>query len=367
MGGHVSQCQDCGNQEISYNSCRNRHCPRCQFLARARWLEAREGDLLPVPYFHSVFTLPHVLNPLILCNPKPLYDLLFRSASETLKEVGTRHLKGASLGFIAVLHTWGQNLMHHPHLHVIVPGGGLSADHASWKKTPENYLLPIKVLSDVFRGKFLSALEKMRTDLKYPGSIESLQDAGKFKHLLREAAAQPWIVYTKRPFAGPKQVLNYLGNYTHRIAISNYRLLALEKDHVRFRYRDYRDGGKTKEMELHAKEFMRRFLLHVLPSRFVRIRHYGMLGSRVKKKALEKARTILGAPVKIEANATLPATSDWKEWFKQKTGIDVTRCRKCKDGLMTELRVFERWPWRRRCTARPLGLRTRAWGGFDTS
>jgi hypothetical protein len=368
MGGHVSECQNCGEKEISYNSCRNRHCPRCQFLARARWREAREGELLPVPYFHVVFTLPHVLNPLILCNQQILYELLFRSVSQTLKQVSLRKLKGASLGFIAVLHTWGQNLMYHPHLHLIVPGGGLSADESKWVKTPENYLLPTKVLSEVFRGKYLSELERLRPDLRYPGSAAEYENPGRFKNLLIQAASKPWVVYVKRPFAGPKQVLNYLGNYTHRIAVSNHRILKLENHHVTFRYRDYRDGGKNKEMKLHASEFMRRFLLHVLPSRFVRIRHYGMLGSRFKKQRLEKVRTILGAKSTDEPQAqATSATSNWEQWMKEKTGVDPRRCRSCKDGTLTKIITLERWPWSRRRGRYPLGLHSARRGAFDTS
>ena len=369
MGGHVSRCQSCSQEEISYNSCRNRHCPRCQFLARARWLEAREDELLPVPYFHGVFTLPHALNPLVLNNQSALYGLLFKTVAETLTQVAARKFEGASLGFTAVLHTWGQTLMPHPHLHLIIPGGGLSPDQTRWQPTPENYLLPTRVLSQVFRGKYLEALEKLRPELEYPGALREFQNTGRFKNLLIQAASQDWVVYAKRPFAGPKQVLNYLGNYTHRVAISNYRLLKIEDDHVHFRYRDYRDDNKQKVMALHAREFMRRFLLHVLPSRFVRIRHCGLLGSRSKKRNLEKARTILGVtrtevaePAVAEKEKPATATADWKTWLKAKTGRDVTRCASCKDGRLIRIRELERWPWRRRsAVGRSL------WGGWDTS
>lgn len=337
-GGHIRRCSGCGEEEVSYNSCRNRHCPKCQFLAQARWVEAREGELLPIAYFHVVFTLPHVLNPLILRNKKALYELLFKSVSETMKEVAARRMKGAQVGFTAVLHTWGQNLMDHPHLHLIVPGGGLSPDGKSWIKTPENYLLPTKILSEVFRGKFLSSLEKMRDKLIYPGAIEELKDPGRFKNLLRKATENRWVVYAKRPFAGPKQVLNYLGNYTHRVAISNSRLIKIENDHVHFHYKDYRSGG-SKVMVLHASEFMRRFLLHTLPRKFVRIRHYGIMGSRFKKQKLEHSRAALKVPP-TPAAQTEKASLDWKQWLKQKTGIDLSRCRKCENGEMREVLSF---------------------------
>jgi hypothetical protein len=303
---------------------------------------ARSGELLPVAYFHVVFTLPHVLNPLIRANKKQLYELLFRSVSETLKEVGARRLRGAEMGFTAVLHTWGQKLTEHPHLHLIVPAGGLSPDRKSWVPTPANYLLPLKVLAEVFRGKFLSRLEQMRAELTYPAAIGELKDPGRFKNLLIKSAEKPWVVYAKRPFAGPKAVLNYLGNYTHRIAISNFRILKCENDHVHFRYRDYKTG-ETKIMALHAKEFLRRFLLHVLPSRFVRMRHYGLLGSRSKQDKLARSREILTPPAHA-VDAPLPGnsiSSDWKQWLKEKTGVDLARCRACGQAGMREVMVLK--------------------------
>ncbi len=345
LGGHVGRCDDCGQEEISYNSCRNRHCPKCQFLARARWVEARSSELLPVPYFHVVFTLSHVLNPLILANKKTLYELLFRAASDTLKEVGASRLKGGQMGFTAVLHTWGQNLMDHPHLHLIVPGGALSPDGSQWNATAFDFLLPLKALSSVFRGKFLSALEKMRAQLHYPSHLVELKDPGRFKNLLRRACEKNWVVYAKRPFAGPKQVLEYLGNYTHRVAISNYRLLKLENDHVHFRYRDNKTG-KSAVMVLHAREFMRRFLLHVLPRKFVRMRHYGFLGSRFKQEKLASARQALGvlpAPADPAVSAIprpAPVKPDWKEWLKKTTGVDLRRCRTCQIVAMREVRTL---------------------------
>jgi hypothetical protein len=268
LGGHVNRCEkeECSHEEISYNSCRNRHCPKCQFLTRAKWVQERIDELLPVEYFHVVFTLPHALNPLILQNKKRLYDLLFKAASQTLKEVSQRNLK-AEVGFIAVLHTWGQNLMDHPHLHVIVPGGGLKekSGERKWIHCKKGYLLPIKILSQVFRGKFLSQLEKDHGKLKFKGKLEHLSNPSEFKNLLIKSAEKSWVIYAKKPFAGPKQVISYLGNYTHRVAISNHRLLKIENEEVSFRYRDYKDENKKKVMTLHTKEFMRRFLL--LPCR----------------------------------------------------------------------------------------------------
>jgi hypothetical protein len=382
MGGHVWQCQSCGDESITYNSCGNRHCPRCQYLAKARWLQAREAELLPVPYFHGVFTQSHVLNPIVRCNPELLYDLLFKSVSATLQEVAGTKLKGAQLGFIAVLHTWGQNLMQHPHLHLIIPGGGLSQDQSTWIPSSEKFLLPKKVLAKVFRGKYLSALEEMFNQgrLQFPGSTKEFQNPGRFKNLLIQAASQDWVVYLKRPFAGPMQVLNYLGNYTHRIAISNYRLLSLENDHITFLYRDYRDSGKTKTMRLHVAEFMRRFLLHVLPPRFVRIRHYGFLGSRSKKVQLEKLRGMLGPTRLPPAPAPEHACTDQKTAEVVKSDLLPNEkpksrpCRKCKEGRLAEIRVIEPWKWHRRRKRvwlgqrrQALGLRSSTTPGFDTS
>jgi hypothetical protein len=339
LGGHVRRCSGCGGEEISYNSCRNRHCPKCQFLSRARWIEARTSELLPISYFHVVFTLPHVLNPLILRNKKALYELLFKSVADTMKQVAARRMNGAQIGFTAVLHTWGQNLMDHPHLHLIVPGGGLSPDGTKWVPTSEDYLLPTRILSQVFRGKFLSGLERLRGELSYPGAIEELKDPGRFKNLLRQSAEKPWVVYAKRPFAGPKQVINYLGNYTHRVAISNGRLIKIEGEAVHFYARDYR-SRTTKIQQLHVTEFMRRFLLHTLPRGFQRIRHFGFMGSRFKRQKLELCRAAIAPTATPQAPANpepTPPLEDWKQWLRATTGIDLTRCRRCDDGEMREV------------------------------
>jgi hypothetical protein len=346
LGGHRRKCdsEGCGHEEISYNSCRNRHCPKCQFLARAEWVEARIDELLPVEYFHVVFTLPHVFNSLILQNKALLYDLLFQSASQTLKEVAERNLK-AEIGFIAVLHTWGQNLMSHPHLHIIIPGGGLTKNdgEVKWVSAKAGFLFPIKVLSKVFRGKFLSAIEDLFKELKFEGDLQPLSDRKRFKELLIQSTRKDWVVYAKKPFAGPEQVIHYLGNYTHRIAISNHRIIKIENDHVHFRYRDYAHENKSKVMILHVKEFMRRFLLHVLPYRFVRLRHYGFLGNRHRNIKIDLCKTLLNISQKVESlkeNGNQQSEQQQKSWeqrLKELTGIDVGVCPKCNIGRMIEV------------------------------
>jgi hypothetical protein len=332
LGKHSRQCDQCDFAEISYNSCRNRHCPKCQFLSQTKWVDQRVNELLPCPYFHVVFTLPASLNPLILRNKKETYDVLFKASSETLKEVAANKKNmGASLGFIGVLHTWGQNLMDHPHIHYIVPGGGLSEDKKQWIKCKSKYLLSVKILSIVFQGKFLSALEKLydEGELKLEGQISHLQDRRQFKALLVETTKKPWVVYTKKPFAGAEQVVSYLGRYTHRIAISNHRLIKMENGKVHFRYRDYRDENKKKVMALDAFEFMRRFLLHVLPHGFVKIRHFGILASRCKKTNLEICRRILNVLTTV---VKLAEKETWVALLKRVKGIDLELCPKCKTG-----------------------------------
>ena len=334
LGGHRLKCTDCGHQEFSYNSCRNRHCPKCQFLAKAKWIAARLKELLPVQYFHSVFTLPHVLNPLLWCNKRIAFGILFRAVSETLKEVGARRLK-AHLGFTAVLHTWGQTLTDHAHIHLIVPGGGVSLDGKRWVSTPQDYLLPKKILAQVFRGKFLDYLEKAYPKLIFPGGCEKYKNPKVFKSLLIEAAKKDWVVYAKAPFLGPKQVIEYLGNYTHRIAISNRRILSVGENHVTFRYRDRAQGNSPKTMTLKPKEFMRRFLLHTLPAKFVRLRHFGLLGSRDKQKKLNVARKLLGAR-QIETIQN----KNWQELLLRITSRSARPCPKCKTGALIEVEVI---------------------------
>jgi predicted Zn-ribbon and HTH transcriptional regulator len=283
LGGHRDRCADCGHVAISYNSCGNRHCPRCQGNARLRWLQAREAELLPTRYVHAVFTLPRELAPLALQNKKVIFNLLFHSSAETLLEVAhdPRHL-GAEIGFFSVLHTWNQRLQFHPHAHCILAAGGLSPDHTTWIGSSHRFFLPIKVLSRVFRGKFVAGLKTAfhTGDLHFHGTLQHLADARAFLEWLRTLFHQDWVVYAKRPFGGPEHALRYLGAYTHRVAISNHRLVALSDGQVTFRWRDSAHGNKKKLMALPVDEFLRRFLLHVLPRGFVRIRNFGFLANR---------------------------------------------------------------------------------------
>jgi hypothetical protein len=278
------------------HSCRNRHCPVCQGQAAREWLEQQQQALLPVPYFHVVFTLPHALNPLIRQNQRALYTLLFQVVSQTLLQFGQNRF-GVQLGITAVLHTWSQTLMDHYHLHCIVTGGGLSSDNSRWVSAPAHYLFPVGALSKVYRGKFLSALEKLYAEgkLQFEGQLAAWAAPSQFSQLLRQAARQKWVVYAKRPFAGPLQVLTYLSRYTHRVAISPRRLLAMDSQHqtVTFAWRDYADGSKRKTMTLPGSEFLRRFCLHLLPGRFVKIRHYGFLGNRQRHQRVPLARALL--------------------------------------------------------------------------
>jgi hypothetical protein len=318
LGGHVEECDRCGHQQIAYNSCRNRHCPKCQATAAAEWVEAREAELLPVEHYHVVFTLPAAIGPIALQNPRVVYGLLFRAAAETLQQIAAdpKHL-GAEIGFLAVLHTWGQNLQHHPHVHCVVPGGGLSPDGSRWVSCRPGFFLPVRVLSRVFRGKFLALLGGAfdRGKLSFHGKIATLADPGEFQRRLATSAQTEWVVYAKPPFGGPEQVLKYLARYTHRVAISNSRLTALEGDEVEFLWKDYAHKGKQKTMRLKAVEFIRRFLMHVLPSGFVRIRHYGFLANRVCHEKLARCRELLGVvpapePVTPEPSAEPEETPD---------------------------------------------------------
>jgi hypothetical protein len=274
----VERCGDCGHQRIAYNSCRNRNCPKCQGLARAQWLADRQTELLDVPYFHVVFTVPEAVATIAFQNQTAVYDILFRAASETLRTIAAdpRHL-GAEIGFLAVLHTWGQNLLHHPHVHCVVPGGGLAPDRSRWVSCRPGFFLPVRVLSRVFRGKFLQRLREAydRGQLQFHGSLLEQGTSTGFAKLVAESYRTEWVVYAKPPFGGPEQVWKYLARYTHRVAISNTRLLHLENGQVTFRWKDYAAGSRVRTMTLSAAEFLRRFLLHVLPTGFVRIRHYG--------------------------------------------------------------------------------------------
>jgi hypothetical protein len=297
LGGHLDVCLRCGLQTgISYNSCRNRHCPKCQAGARERWLQARQQELLDTSYFHVVFTVPHELNPLALTSPAVFYDLLFSATAQTLLEVAAnpRHL-GAEIGFLSILHTWGQNLLLHPHVHCVVPAGGLSPDHKRWIGTRHRFLLPIKVLHKVFRGKFTAGLKNLYRKglLNCSGPAACFAQPKQFAQLLRTVHREDWVVYAKQAMGGPAQVLRYLGRYTHRIAISNHRLIAFDGKKVAFRWKDYANGGRKRTMRLEAPEFLRRFFLHVLPKGFVRIRHFGLLSNRFRAQLLPLARTLL--------------------------------------------------------------------------
>jgi hypothetical protein len=304
LGGHIDTCPRCGgDRSISYNSCRNRHCPKCQSQARQRWIAARERELLSTRYFHVVFTLPHELHTLVLQNQAELYNLLFRTVAETLLEVARNPKNlGAEIGFFAILHTWGQNLLFHPHIHCVIPGGGLSPDHSNWIRPQYPFFLPVKILGKVFRGKFIHGLRCAFRGkrLTLAGQIQHLAEPKHFGAFLRILFRQNWIVYAKPAFAGPEQVVRYLGRYTHRVAISNHRLLSFDGDHVTFRWRDYAHGNKQRKMTVVAAEFIRRFLLHVLPKGFVRIRHFGFMANSQRSALLQLCRRLLAmAPVSI--------------------------------------------------------------------
>jgi Putative transposase/Transposase zinc-binding domain len=298
LGGHRDRCVRCGYRAISYNSCRNRHCPKCQTGARNRWLAARSKELLPVRYVHVVFTLPHQLAPLAYQNKRILYRLLFHASAATLLEVAAdpQHL-GAETGFLSVLHTWGQNLLHHPHVHCVIPAGGLSPDHTRWIHPRYSFFLPVKVLRRVFRGKFVAGLRRafQQGELKFYGDQKALRSPKLFRALVRSLFRQDWVVYAKPPFGGPAYVLHYLARYTHRVAISNHRLLNFQDGQVTFRWRDYAHGNKKRKMTLTADEFLRRFLLHVLPKGFVRIRFFGFLANRRRAPLLSLCRQLLPA------------------------------------------------------------------------
>jgi hypothetical protein len=325
VGGHVDECEECGHIKISYNSCRNRHCPKCQFLKKEKWVEARGKELLPIEYFHVVFTMPDELNPLALRNREVVYNILFKAASETLTELAKKRL-GVKAGFIAVLHTWGQNLMDHPHLHCIVSGGGLS--QGKWISSKRRFLFPVKVMSRLFRGKFLSFLKKA---YERSGLQAAEED---FTSSLRGLYAREWVVYSKPPFNGPENVLGYLGRYTHRIAITNHRVIGMEDGKVSFLWKDYADHNKQKVMTVDASEFIRRFLLHVLPDGFVKIRRYGFLSNRHRKECLEACRMLLGA----KKPEPVPSET-WQESLLRITGIDVTRCPLC-EGRMRRKELY---------------------------
>jgi hypothetical protein len=323
LGGHLDECTRCGHRAISYNSCRNRHCPKCQAGARDRWLAARRQELLPTHYVHVVFTLPHRLAPLVLQNKKILYDLLFRTSAETLLEVARnpRHL-GAEIGFFSVLHTWSQKLSIHPHVHCVVPAGGLSLNHTQWVRSRKTYFLPREVLREVFRGKFVDALKQAFRNglLNFHGDLTLLAQPKIFAAWLRPLYRQDWVVYLKRPFGGPAYVLQYLGRYTHRVAISNHRLVSFAGDQVTFRWRDSAHHNEQKLLTLPLDEFLRRFLLHLLPQGFVRIRNFGFLANRKRATLLPLCFQLLGAAPEPQAEPEVSTTHPSDTWLCPKCG-----------------------------------------------
>jgi hypothetical protein len=333
LGGRAEACDHCGAVRVTYNSCRNRHCPQCQTLAKERWLQARRAELLPVEYFHVVFTLPHELNPLAQGNPRVIYNLLFRAALDTLLTFGRdpKHL-GGDLGVTALLHTWGQTLSQHLHLHCVVTGGALARDGTRFIAARPGFLFPVRALSQVFRAKYLAALRQAcdAGALTFAGRTGPLADTGAFAAFLATLRRRNWVVYSKPPFAGPRQVLEYLSRYTHRVAISNERLLDLRQGMVRFRWKDRAHGNRLKVMDLQADEFIRRFLLHVLPDGFVRIRHAGLLANRARKARLERCRSLLGQPSPPTETASEPIEAV----MLRLTGIDIGRCPVCQRGRM---------------------------------
>jgi hypothetical protein len=337
LGGHREACDSCGHQRIAYNSCRNRHCPKCQSLARAQWIEDRQAELLDCPYFHVVFTLPAEIAAIAYQNKATLYSLLFSVTAETLSTIAAdpKHL-GAEIGFFAVLHTWGQNLMHHPHLHCVVPGGGLSAEGERWVPCRPGFFLPVRVLSRLFRRRFLERLEQLfdRGELEFFSTLEGLREPEAFHRYLEPVRKKEWVVYAKAPFAGPKQVLDYVGRYTHRVAISNHRLLDIEDGHVTFRWKDYRDGNAQKVMILTAAQFIRRFLMHVLPPGFHRIRYYGFLGPRHRKAKLAQCRQLLQMPPCAPEHTDTDPPADYRDHYKALTGLSLHGCPACRHGRM---------------------------------
>jgi hypothetical protein len=325
LGGHRQRCDHCGRENPVYNSCRNRHCPKCQSLDQALWVEAQARDLLPVAYFHEVFTLPHCLNPFFLRDPSAAHALLFEAAARTLIDVCRTNL-GATPGLIAQLHTWNQQLEHHPHIHCIATGGGLSLDGTRWISSRPNFFLPVRKLSKVFRGKLLEAFELALKE----GRLRTSEATGRL--LLRRAAAQDFVVYSKPPMAGPEQVLRYLGRYTHRIAIGNERIVAHEKGEVTFSYKDREHAGARKTTTLPAAEFTRRFLLHVVPSGFVRVRHFGLLANGIKVHRLALARALLGAPAPPQPSQA--KRESWQDSFRRLVGKDPLLCPACGVGRL---------------------------------
>jgi Putative transposase/Transposase zinc-binding domain len=343
LGGHLEQCDSCGHQRPAYNSCRDRHCPKCQSLARARWLEDRQAELLPVEYFHVVFTVPEEVAAIAYQNKQVVYGILFRATMETLCTIAAdpKHL-GAKIGFLAVLHSWGQNLLHHPHLHCVVPGGGLSSDGKQWVACRPGFFLPVRVLSRLFRRLFVEYLQAAfdQGKLQFFSSLERLCDPKAFAEYLVPLRQTEWVVYAKPPFGGPKQVLDYLGRYTHRVAISNNRLVDIENGKIVFRWKDYRDHDRQKTMTLKADEFIRRFLLHVLPDGFQRIRHYGFLSHRYRQAKLALCRQLLGVTLTSARAIQSQDKLGYQDLYEKLTGKSLRECPVCHRGRMVTIAVL---------------------------
>lgn len=329
LGGHLWECDHCGHTRQAYNSCHNRHCPKCQAGLRAQWFDEREQELLPVEYFHVVFTLPAELGSLTLQNKVLIYNLLFKATAETLLQVaaGWKGLK-AKIGFFAILHTWGQKLDFHPHLHCVVPGGGISLDETQWVNCPRGFFLPVKMLSRLFRGKFLAMLKAAhgRGELTLKGSLEAIASPRDFNLWLTPIYQKEWVVYAQPPWNGPQQVLKYLARYTHRVAIANQRLVSIDNDQITFRYKDYRHQQRPRTLTLSATEFIRRFMMHVVPRGFVRIRYYGFLANAHRERQLNKIRKLLPAPP--------PTPSSQPQDDCQQDHPHAPRCPNCNCGTM---------------------------------
>lgn len=344
LGGHIDRCDHCNHERISYNSCRNRHCPKCQALARANWVEQRMDDLLPVPYFHIVFTIPQQLNPFALRNKKTFYTIFFRAVSETLQTFAKNpKYLGGEIGFFTILHTWGQNLLDHPHIHCVVPGGAMVHGNR-WRHCRKGFIFPVKALAALFKGKMLDYFKQAVADhsIELHGSLEKYKLSETFSALLNTLYEISWVVYCKPPFAGPQAVLKYLGQYTHRIAISNRRIVAMNDKTVSFVWKDYAAGNKQKTMTLAIGEFIRRFLLHVVPNGFVRIRHYGFLSNRAKKDKLKLCSKILGNKPATEKPEEKDTSRHWYDIFIRLTGKDPTLCPVCANGHMKTYREIPR-------------------------
>src|ERR1041385_6660121 len=338
LGGHLERCDQCGHERNAYNSCADRHCPKCQSLARAKWLEKRQAELLPCEYFHVVFTLPAPLASLALQNKRQMYDLLFRATAETLQSIAADPKRlGVHIGFFSILHTWGQTLTAHPHLHCVVPGGGISLDGSRWVACRPGFFLPVRVLSRRFRNVYLRYLQEIYAagKLRFYGALQSLSDPKSFAQYLAPLHSTEWVVYAKPPFGGPDRVLDYLGRYTHRVAISNNRLKELQDGQVSFAYKDYKHEQRQKVMTLSADEFLRRFLMHVLPDGFQRIRHYGLLGNRHRTENLARCRELLAMPVPIPQPGC-----DYRERCRRLGRQDPLRCPQCKTGQMVRIAVL---------------------------